>query len=154
MLIVFNGFSEALPVLQRFVPRKVNLRGQKFYLELGIDLKVPLQMYKKIQTTDFKLAAEKYALLTGVQVIFLLIVKIQTFLVVICNKVLPTVFLQLKRKTVYEKYVKDEEVGDSVTTVDADTNRSDNLSQGPKTFEGEIVKGYFSVIACVYKEFS
>lgn len=60
-------------MLQRFVPRKVNLRGQKFHLELGTDLKLPLQMYKKIQTTDFKLATQKYALTTGVQVIFLFI---------------------------------------------------------------------------------
>ncbi|VDK75608.1 unnamed protein product [Litomosoides sigmodontis] len=114
---VAYSFDEALPMLQRFVPRKVNLRGQKFYLELGIDLKVPLQMYKKIHTMDFKLDAEKYALTTGVK---------------------------LKRKTVYEKYVKNEEVGESITTVDVDTNHSDNLSQrfGSKTFEGEIVKGY------------
>lgn len=78
-------------MLQRFVPRKVNLRGQKFYLELGIDLKVPLQMYKKIQTTDFKLAAEKYESTTGVQVIFF-VIKILTFLVVVCKGVILIVF--------------------------------------------------------------
>uniref|UniRef100_A0A158Q7C1 Methionine--tRNA ligase, mitochondrial n=1 Tax=Elaeophora elaphi TaxID=1147741 RepID=A0A158Q7C1_9BILA len=114
---VVYSFAEALPLLQRFVPRKVNLRGQKFYLELGIDLKIPLQMYKKIQMTDFKLAAEKYSSATGIQ---------------------------LKRKTVYEKNVKNEEVGDDVIAGDVDSGSSNNLSQeyGPKIFEGETVKGY------------
>lgn len=47
------------------MPRKVNSRGQKFYFEVGIDLKIAIRMYKKIQTTDFKLAAGKYDSITG-----------------------------------------------------------------------------------------
>ncbi|EFO26243.1 ku P80 DNA helicase [Loa loa] len=113
---VIYSFAEALPVLQHFVSRKVNLRGQKFNLELGIDLKLPLQMYKKIQTTDFKLAAEKYASITGTR---------------------------LKRKTLYEKCVKDGEVDDGLTAMDVDVGRSDCASQGSsKIFAKEIVKGY------------
>ncbi|CAG9536799.1 unnamed protein product [Cercopithifilaria johnstoni] len=124
---VIYSFAEALLALQRFVPRKVNLRSQKFDLELGVDLKVPLQMYKKIQTTDFKLAAEKYTSTTDIQ---------------------------LKRKTVYEKYVRDEEVEDRITSVDVDDGRSSDLSQGgSKMFEGEIVKGYkFGTTIVSYNE--
>uniref|UniRef100_A0AAF5Q2Y4 VWFA domain-containing protein n=1 Tax=Wuchereria bancrofti TaxID=6293 RepID=A0AAF5Q2Y4_WUCBA len=121
---VIYSFSEALPVLQRFVPRKVKVRGQKFYLELGIDFKLPLQMYKKIQPTDFKLATQKYASITDVQ---------------------------LKRKTIYEKCVKDEKVDDG----DDNADRVGNLSQGPssKISKEETIKGYkFGTTIVPYNE--
>ncbi|MCP9257319.1 X-ray repair cross-complementing protein 5 [Dirofilaria immitis] len=123
---VAYSFAEALPVLQRFVPRKVSLRGQKFYLELGIDVKLPLQMYKKIQLNDFKFGTEKLASTSGVR---------------------------LKRKTIYEKEIKDEEVEDDMSTMNA--GRSDNLSQmsDSKILAEETVKGYkFGTTIVPYNE--
>ncbi|VIO88297.1 Ku70/Ku80 beta-barrel domain containing protein [Brugia malayi] len=119
---VIYSFAEALPVLQRFVPRKVKVRGQKFYLELGIDFKLPLQMYKKIQPANFKLATQKYASITDVQ---------------------------LKRKTVYEKCVKDEKVDDGDGSADS------NLSQGSssKISKEQTIKGYkFGTTIVPYNE--
>lgn len=68
-------------MLQRFVPRKVSMRGQKFLFELGNDMKLPLQFYKKVQPADLKLTMEKYALKADVQVVFFCSFTTQTFCV-------------------------------------------------------------------------
>ncbi|VDN03152.1 unnamed protein product [Thelazia callipaeda] len=113
------SFAEALPVLQRFVPRKLNLRGQRFYLELGTDVKLPLQLYKKIQIADFKLAMAKYA---------------------------PSSDTQLRRKTVYEKLGGSEEVADAVQSVvtgaEDHTNYLSQSRASKSLGKEDIVKGY------------
>ncbi|VDN20033.1 unnamed protein product [Gongylonema pulchrum] len=108
-------FSEALSMLQRFVPRKVNIRGQKFYLELASDMKLPLNLFKKIQPADFKLSMAKYAMRSDTQ---------------------------LKRETVYEKVKKNDEPSDEDAAAADDTGASTSR-RGPKILgKDEVIKGY------------
>uniref|UniRef100_A0A0M3I3G5 Ku domain-containing protein n=1 Tax=Ascaris lumbricoides TaxID=6252 RepID=A0A0M3I3G5_ASCLU len=65
---VVYSFREALPMLQHFVPRRVNIRGQKFLLELGEDIKLPLQLFKKNQEPDMKMNFAKIDQTTGAEV--------------------------------------------------------------------------------------
>ncbi|VDK44984.1 unnamed protein product [Anisakis simplex] len=65
---VIYSFSEALPMLQNFVPRRVNIRAQRFFLELSEDMKLPLQLYKKNQAPDMKMNFAKIDKATGVEV--------------------------------------------------------------------------------------
>lgn len=55
-------------MLQHFVPRRVNIRGQKFLLELGEDIKLPLQLFKKNQEPDMKMNFAKIDQTTGAEV--------------------------------------------------------------------------------------
>ncbi|VDM45986.1 unnamed protein product [Toxocara canis] len=65
---VIYTFKEALPMLQHFVPRKVNIRGQRFFLELGEDLKLPLVLFKKNQEPDMKMNFAKMDQTSGAEV--------------------------------------------------------------------------------------
>ncbi|KHN78838.1 X-ray repair cross-complementing protein 5 [Toxocara canis] len=67
---VIYTFKEALPMLQHFVPRKVNIRGQRFFLELGEDLKLPLVLFKKNQEPDMKMNFAKVDQTSGAESLF------------------------------------------------------------------------------------
>ncbi|VDD93390.1 unnamed protein product [Enterobius vermicularis] len=57
---VAYSFSEALPILQHFVPRRVTARGQRFLFEIGEGVMLPLLFYKKIQLADMNLKFKKF----------------------------------------------------------------------------------------------
>uniref|UniRef100_A0A914ZQW3 Ku domain-containing protein n=1 Tax=Parascaris univalens TaxID=6257 RepID=A0A914ZQW3_PARUN len=65
---VVYSFGEALSMLQHFVPRRVSIRGQKFLLELGENVKLPLQLFKKNQEPDMKMNFAKIDQTTGAEV--------------------------------------------------------------------------------------
>lgn len=55
-------------MLQKFIRRQTNIRGQKFLLELGENIKLPLYLFKKVQEMDMKFNFEKFDESTKVKV--------------------------------------------------------------------------------------
>ncbi|MFH4974477.1 hypothetical protein AB6A40_001186 [Gnathostoma spinigerum] len=62
------SFSEALPMLQHFIPRTSDVRGQRFYFELAEDFRLPLMLYKKVQENNLKMKFAKYDSRTDLEI--------------------------------------------------------------------------------------